>query len=205
MKKPSWRTITLLAAMSLACITPMATASAATEPSSLSIQSEDELGLLVTVDEMAQMGATTEQVEAQASLFKTLSKEEAAQQKKKQQEQKEALKQLKALPKIPTEAKPEPEPGTVVPMIDNVPCWPNNDYYSVYWSNAFGYAVDCFANSGTYYPNYIVDVYALRPGNNVGRMYYQSGQYFYWSPWRGKSMDTYSFNGTIDPLAIQIA
>ncbi|MFS0718879.1 hypothetical protein ABC337_17955 [Arthrobacter sp. 1P04PC] len=207
MKSLRWGVLTL--AFVLASVAPVsaATADSQVDAGSLSVQGEESLRLLVTPEELASLGVSQADVDGQAKHIATLSRGEAAEQKQKQKVEEKAKKRLKSLPAVPSAPKPaETDSDNVIsPMIYNAVCWPGNDYYSVYWTNAFGYATDCFADSGTFYPNYIADVYALRPGNNVGRMYYKDGNYFYWSPWRGKTMDTYYFNGTVDPIAIQIA
>lgn len=206
MKLHSIAAMALAAALTFAVAAP---ASASEEPvDPVTLTYEDDLGLLATPDEMVEMGATAAEVARQEKLFDRLTPTELTRQDALRQAQEAAVDDLIALPDLP-EPTPPPsttEPGTVTPYIYLAVCWPGNDYYSVYWSNVFGNAVDCFADSGTYNTIGYTYTTAVRPGNNVGRVYYPSGSYFYWSPWRGKSMDTYYFNGSgVTVQRVQIA
>lgn len=187
--------------VALAVALPLAPAYAA---SSSDVQYENDLGLLVTPAELQALGADSQAVAAQSDLFAGLSASELSEQASLRHSQEESAEMLASQPDVPVPS-PEASKGGVSTNIYITACWPGNDYYSVYWSNFSGNVVDCFADSGTYVnTTTLTNTYAVRPGNNVGRVYYPSGGYYYWSPWRGKSMDSYYFNGTVNVQRVQI-
>lgn len=158
--------------------------------------SEEHIGLLATPEEMAEMGATPEQIARQSDALADLSTADSAEQATLRHEQEIIHAELSELPDLPAATPPPADPDSMSTMIYITVCWPGNDYYSVYYKSGVNNVVDCFAESGTYRTyNDFRNTTAVRPGNNIGRVYYASGAYFYWSPWRGKSMSTYYFNG----------
>ncbi len=172
------------------------------------VSSENDLGLLVTPTELQQLGASRQEIAKQTALFNTLSPTQLtaqAQLQKAQAAEKERLAALPDVPVSPAATSVQSEPNGMTPYIYITVCWPGNDYYSVYWTST-GPTVDCFADSGTWNaaPSLLYETTAVRPGNNVGRVYYPDSAYWYWSPWRGKTMDTYYFNGSVTVYKVQI-
>lgn len=162
---------------------------------------EDQLGLLVTPEELTALGMEEEDIAKQAALFSDLSQSELDQQDELREEQAAIAELLQELPDVPVDAPNPPATGApgVSPFIFLTWCWPGNDHYSVFYKSAGNNVVDCFAGGAGVYNSAaggFTYTTAVRPGNHVGRVYYPSGAYWYWSPWRGKSMDTYYFTGT---------
>lgn len=167
----------------------------------LEVTAEDKLGLLVTPGELAALGATHEEIAAQARLFDQLTPQELEVQAALRSSQETRAEELSRLPDVGTEeAAAPPANGGVSSQIWSPPCWTNSNYYQVYWS---GGNVSCYADAGTLDVN-LASAINVRPGNNVGRTYYTYKSAFYWSPWRGKSMTIYKFDHAVRVLKVQI-
>ena len=137
------------------------------------------------------MGGTSEEVAKQRKLFNSMNTSEKQKQEDLREKQVEEKERLDRLPEVPV---PPADSDVMMPMIYVTVCWPGNDYYKVNWSHG---TQDCFANAGTYNMQVTAHATNLRPGNNVGRLYYSANGYYYYSPWRGKTMTTYYFTAPV--------
>jgi len=158
---------------------------------------EGSLGLLATPAEMRAMGATEAQVQHQAAGLALLSRERRVEQDQIRAEQARMAQVLSA-------AAPDAADKRASQVRAHLmPCLAGNDYYMVTWN--LGASKDCLANAGTWNASpVLIHTKSVRPGNNVGRVYYPWGEYWYWSPWRGKSMSTYTFDSPVNAYKIQI-
>lgn len=178
----------------------VATAQAAPRPAPAT--GEGALGLLATPAEMRMMGATETQVQHQAAGVALLSAERRAEQDRIRTEQARTAQALSAA--SPETASTEAAgQGAGQTRAHLMPCLAGNDYYMVTWN--LGSSKDCLANAGTWDASpVLIHTKSVRPGNNVGRVYYPWGEYWYWSPWRGKTMSTYTFDSPVNAYKIQI-
>lgn len=194
---------TATGALTLVCLSlSPAAAGQLTSTDTPIVESTNTATLFVTPDELRDMGESEEGIAAQEALFDSMTPAELAVQDRLRQEQETLKDDLLAEPDVFVPSaieRPEMTPYTYVTV-----CYPGNDYYSVFYSHG---GVDCFANAGTrnYSSPGLCYATKIRPGNNVGRLYYHDGTYYQWSPWRGKSMIEYKFNAPVPAYAVQIA
>lgn len=158
--------------------------------------------VMLTPEEVAELGFSADRVAIQADAMAALSQEELEQQDALRAEQDAIAADVPAsepLEIIGTSGAPH-DGGMITPQVTEWPCWLNNNgYYRVTDDNDKS---RCWASGGKVTWNSAsiwYDVRHLRPGNYEGRILWDNNgaSVLYWSVWRGPSSTTYTFDKSL--------